>query len=111
MPALRSPQGEVWPVLRCPQGEVGSAICAGIPAQIPKKIKKFSLSLTLYLIRIYLFSASSETSVANGFFVPNAQVRPFIETQFFCARAALVFKEFCFEHLSLKNSNLFRVLG
>jgi hypothetical protein len=33
----------------------------------------------------YLLSVTSVLSVANAFFVPNAQVRPYMETQFFCA--------------------------
>jgi hypothetical protein len=52
----------------------------------------------------YLFSVFSVPSVANIFFVPNAQLRPFIEGTLFCPCSA--YKEFCFGHLSLKNSNL-----
>jgi len=64
-------------------GELFSAKRAGTLDQIPKKIKKFSNSLTLYPTTSYLFSAFSETSVANGFFVPNAQLRPIIERRCF----------------------------
>jgi hypothetical protein len=56
--------------------------------QNPKKIKKFSNSLTPYSTTSYIFSVSSVTSVANVFFVPNAQLRPIVETLFFCASPA-----------------------
>jgi len=71
------------PALRSPQGEVGSAKRAGIHDQNLKKIKNFSPSLTPFPTRSYLFSVSSETSVANVFFVPNAQLRPIVERRCF----------------------------
>jgi len=61
-----------------------SAIRAGTLNQNPKKIKKSSPFLTPYFTMIYIFSVTSVPSVANVFFVPNAQLRPFIETLFFC---------------------------
>jgi len=66
--------------------DTASTIRAGIPAQNPKILKKFLHSITPYFTTTYLFSVTSVFSVANVFFVPNAQLRPFIETQFFCAR-------------------------
>jgi hypothetical protein len=73
---------EIIPRLNFLRRDTNSAKRAGIHNQIPKKIKKFSDSLTPFPTRSYLFSAFSETSVANAIFVPNAQVRPFIERLF-----------------------------
>jgi hypothetical protein len=56
---------------------------AGIHDQIPKKIKIFSPFLTPYFTTTYLFSAFSAFSAVNPFFVPNAQLRPFIEKRCF----------------------------
>jgi hypothetical protein len=78
-----------------------SAKRAGIHNQIPKKIKKFSDSLTPYPTTTYLFSVSSVTSVANVFFVPNAQLRPIVERRCFsaprsvCTEFLLSYSEFC----------------
>jgi hypothetical protein len=85
-----SSKSEGGPALRSPQGEVGSAKRAGIHAQIPKILKKFSDSLTPYSTTTYLFSAPSVPSVANVFFVPNAQVHPFIERRSFSAPPDIV---------------------
>jgi hypothetical protein len=72
-------------------GELFSAKRAGTLNQNPKKIKKFSSSLTLYLIMIYLLSVTSVPSVANVFFEPNAQLRPFIERRSFSAPPDIVY--------------------
>jgi len=69
--------------------DTASAKRAGIHNQNPKILKKFSPSLTPFPTRSYLFSVFSETSVANVFFVPNAQVRPFIERRSFSAPVLL----------------------
>jgi hypothetical protein len=61
-----------------------SAKRAGTLNQIPKKINFFYNFLTLYPTTTYLFSVTSETSVANVFFVPNAQFRPIVEGTLFC---------------------------
>jgi hypothetical protein len=60
-----------------------STIRAGTLDQIPKKIKKFSDSLTPFPTISYHFSVSSVTSVANVFFEPNAQLRPIVERRYF----------------------------
>jgi len=62
---------------------------AAIHNQNPKKIKKFSHSLTLYFTTSYLFSAFSAFSAVNLFFVPNAQLRPIVERRYFSAPPAL----------------------
>jgi len=59
------------------------AIRAGILDQIPKKIKKFSPFLTLYFTTTYLIIYPLSAICYPLFFVPNAQVRPFIEGTLF----------------------------
>jgi hypothetical protein len=55
---------------------------------------------------------SSLTQYSSRFtryeFGPNAQLRPIVERRCFSAPSDIV-QEFCFGHLSLKNSNLFRI--
>ena len=70
--------------------DTASAKRAGTLDQNPKKMKIFYNFLTPYFTTSYIFSVSSVTSVANVFFVPNAQVRPFIEGRSFSAPSDIV---------------------
>ncbi len=68
--------------IRYPLYAISWAKRAGIHNQNPKILKKISPSLTSYFTTSYIFSVSSVLSVANVFFVPNAQVHPYIEGHF-----------------------------
>ena len=60
-----------------------SAKRAGTLDQIPKILKKFSDSLTLYFTISYIFSVFSETSVANVFFDQTRSFAPLWRDCFF----------------------------